>query len=123
MKKKHRDIIVIGIQYGWISNNRNHIKIWKDKKVILEFDIEFHHEAITPSMIAALIKDPVDALMWLNAKPCPYCGSIVKPLADNGGFEKEYFICIHDADCWFTQTLSPNTWILKTDINIWNKRN
>ncbi len=65
MKKKHRDIVVNGEQYAWTCFDYI-LKIWKDKKVIMDFDLGFDRVdydddkyvkdfAVTPRMIVALI--------------------------------------------------------------------
>ena len=57
-KKKHRDIVVDGVQYAWTTRNMGHkIVIWKDKKVLFEKDNDVH--PITPSYIREIIKDNV----------------------------------------------------------------
>ena len=126
MKKKHRDIVVDGVQYGWTMDGCYRVKIWKDKKVIAKYEIEYHHDAVTPKMIAALIKDPEDAIKWLNANPCPFCGALVEPVPEidsgvNDALHDEYFICNHEDDCFFTKTSSQKTWLKKEDIENWNK--
>ena len=118
MKKKHRDIVVDGVQYGW-TVWCNTVKLWKDKKVFAEYDIPYHHD-ITPKIVAGLIKDPESTMIWVNAKPCPFCGALVSE--SNDTFKEEYYNCNHTEDCWFTKTSSQTTWILKTDIETWSKR-
>lgn len=115
MKKKHRDIVVDDVMYGWMVEcwGPYHVKIWKDKKIIAQYDIETHYDAITPKMIAGLIKDPEYTLEWLNAEPCPFCGKLVEP-SDNGKF----FVCLHKDDCWLSTTIIENQ-----ELETWNRRN
>ena len=122
MKKKHRDIVVDGVQYGWMVEwfcGYHQVRIWKDKKVIATFDIEHHHDNITPGIIAELIKDPVGTLAYLNAEPCPFCGSLVGKAA--GSYEEKFFVCRHEEDCWLFPTSTLNL-IPKDEIDKWNKR-
>ena len=116
MKKKHRDIVVDGVKYGWTKDGCYHVKLWKNKKVFAEYDIPYHHDGIVPSMIAGLIKDPKDTLIWLNAEPCPFCGTLVERSQNS-----QYLICTHEEDCWMYSSLEP-TLILKTQVDAWNKR-
>lgn len=120
MKKKHRDIVVDGVTYGWIALYDN-VRIFQNKVVIGTYTIS-NQRTVTPKMIAALIKDPVDALQWINANPCPFCGALVEPVTNNVNLQDEFFICSHDEDCWFSQELGPETWIGKTLVKIWNTR-
>jgi len=117
MKKKHRDIVVDGQQYGWMVDGCNHVRIWKDKKVIAEYDIEYQHDSVTPRMIVGLIKDPVYTLAWLNAEPCPFCGKTVEPSEHS-----QYFLCVHEDDCWLKTGAEPMTSLHKSKLNSWNKR-
>ena len=58
MKKKHRDITVDGVQYAWTLNSygkEKYVKIWKDKKVIL--NQTFRQESVTPKDIEELIRE------------------------------------------------------------------
>ena len=119
MKKKHRDIIVDGKKYGWIADGWNQVKIYKTKNDFVKFEIPERHD-ITPSIVAALIKDPVSALMLINAEPCPFCGKVVEKA--NNMLEKTHYVCIHEEDCWLHKT-SPHTLIKKgDDLNMWNTR-
>jgi hypothetical protein len=54
VKKKHRDIVVEGVTYGWIPGN-GMATIYKDKKVWFEFH-NMESNEIIPSMIAGAIK-------------------------------------------------------------------
>ena len=117
MKKKHRDIVVDGIQYGWMVDGCNHVRIWKDKKVIAEYDIEYQHDSVTPGMIAGLIKDPMTTLMWLNAESCPFCGKTVI-LSQ----KTDYFLVVHEDDCWLCTGPDPMTSLHKSEMSAWNKR-
>ena len=56
MEKKHRDIVVDDIQYGWIVNYAGDcVTIFKDKKVHCVTSMRLN--AITPSDVAVAIKD------------------------------------------------------------------
>ena len=58
MKKKHRRIVVDGVEYAWTLNEddgSNFVTIWKDKKPIYE-NYEFEGD-VTPKMISNLIKE------------------------------------------------------------------
>ena len=58
MKKKHRDIVVNDITYGWTFNKSGkeyYIRIWKDKKIIHSCTVRIPE--ITPALIADIIKD------------------------------------------------------------------
>jgi hypothetical protein len=55
MKKKHRDITVDGVVYGWIIGT-DWVKIYLNKKVLFQSDID-EFDIITPANIAKLIKD------------------------------------------------------------------
>ena len=123
MKKKHRDIVVDGVKYGWMIDGYNHVKIWKDKKVMAEYDIEYHHDSITPSMVAGLIKDPVITLAYLNAEPCPFCGGKVTH-HPNEDHQDQYFVCYHKETCWLNDGKPPYNFNL-IPINVlakWNRR-
>jgi len=113
MKKKHRDIVVDGVQYGWTTESYYRLNIWKDKKVIAKYIIGEHHEAITPKLVAALIKDP-NALEWINAHPCPFC----KALVEDG----DAYVCEHKENCWIRKTGTPVSVIPRDLIDIWNNR-
>ena len=117
MKKKHRDIVVDGVKYGW-TVDWSKLKIWKDKKVIATHDIPERHD-ITPSIVAGLIKDPVDTLILLNAEPCPFCGGGVEKAAKD--WEDDYYVCSHEDDCWLYPA-TPYNLIPKNKIKIWNTR-
>jgi hypothetical protein len=57
-RKKHRDIIVDGIKYGWTTYNMGkYISIWKDKRVIFETENNTPNYRITPSYIKKIIKE------------------------------------------------------------------
>ena len=115
MKKKHRDIVVDGVKYGWIANGWNQVKIYKTKNDFVEFEIPDHLD-ITPSLVAALIKDPVSAMIWITAEPCPFCG---KPVEVR---EANVMYCEHEDDCWIHMTGTPYSVIPDTQIKTWNKR-
>jgi len=115
MKKKHRDIVVNGVQYGW-TVWCNTVKLWKDKKVFAEFDIPYHHD-ITPKIVAGLIKDPELTMIWVEAKPCPFCGKTVEPVEHN-----DYFKCVHEEDCWFPTADNPISIISQSKLTYWNTR-
>lgn len=58
MKKKHRDIVVDGVQYAWTLYGRgkeHDITVWKDKKRF--FTTTVRVTEITPSLIKELIQD------------------------------------------------------------------
>lgn len=114
MKKKHRDIVVDGVLYGWTTESYYRVNIWKDKKVIAKYIIGEHHEAITPKLVAELIRDP-KALEWINAVPCPFCAALVW---DGAGA----YVCEHKVDCWIRKTGTPLSVIPRDQINIWNNR-
>jgi len=122
MKKKHRDIVVDGVQYGWTVESYYRLKIWKNKKVIAEYCIAEHHDAVTPKFVAALIKDPVDALKWINAEPCPFCGKTVEGLPVDNENNKEYFMVVHTEDCYYYKINDKFSVILKDNIEFWNNR-
>lgn len=117
MKKKHRDITVDGVQYGWTVDYRTRLKIWKDKKVIAEHNISELHD-ITPSIVAALIKEPEITMLWVNSPPCPFCGNAVERVEHN-----DYFVCRHDEECWIYTTGTPISVISQAKIEIWETRN
>lgn len=121
MKKKHRDITVDGVKYAWMVKGYDTVRIFKTKNDFVDFTIE-NDRTVTPKMVAALIIDPVDALQWINANPCPFCGALVEPVTDNDNLQDEFFICSHDEDCWFAQTSDERTWIEKIQIKFWNTR-
>jgi hypothetical protein len=55
-RKKHRDIIVDGVKYGWTTYGMGkYISIWKDKRVI--FETESNTYSIKPSYIKKIIKE------------------------------------------------------------------
>lgn len=55
MKKKHRDITVDGVKYGWISDVKgNGARVFKDGKPWFSFDS--HAESIKPGIIKHLIQ-------------------------------------------------------------------
>jgi len=54
MKKKHRDITVDGITYGWIPRE-GYARIWKDRKEWFTI-YENEGKVFLPSMIADAIK-------------------------------------------------------------------
>ena len=115
MKKKHRDIIVNGVTYGWIASGWNQVKIYKTKNDFVKFDIPDHLD-ITPKIVAALIIDPVFAMMWITAEPCPFCG---KPVEVVGG--NDFFMCEHEDDCWIYKS-KPISIISQSKLETWNKR-
>lgn len=118
MKKKHRDIVVDGVQYGW-TVWCNTVKLWKNKKVFAEYDIPYHHD-ITPKIVAGLIKDPESTMIWVNAKPCPFCGALVW---ENEPKEfEDYFIVRHNDGCWLTLIDANYTLIPKDKVETWSKR-
>ena len=116
MKKKHRDIVVDDVQYGWITDGYNRLRIFKDKKEIANYTISDAYDAVTPKLVAALIKDP-NALEWINALPCPFCGKLVEPSQHS-----QYLVCVHEEDCFLHTGAMPITTIHKNYINTWNKR-
>lgn len=115
MKKKHRDIVVDGVTYGWIAMYSN-VRIFENKVVIGSYTIPERLD-ITPSIVAALIKDPVLAMKWINAEPCPFCGKLVVPSQ-----KTDYFLVIHEDDCWLSTGAEPMTSLHKSKLNSWNKR-
>lgn len=54
MKKKHRDIVVGGIKYGWVVNPEDRLTIYLNKKVFNVIDI--HNLIIKPRHVADYIK-------------------------------------------------------------------
>ena len=59
-RKKHRDIIVDGVKYGWTTYNMGkYISIWKDKQVIFETENNSPDHSIKPSYIKEIIKENV----------------------------------------------------------------
>ena len=116
MKKKHRDIVVDGVTYGWIATGYNQVKIYKTKNDFVKFEIPDYLD-ITPKIVAALIKDPVDAMLWITAESCPFCGKAVEPSQHS-----QYLLCVHEEDCWLYTGVMPMTTIRKNQINSWNKR-
>lgn len=64
MKKKHRDIIVDGIHYGWQFYSQQDyegcqiLKIWKERKLVFEKGYLFNKKkySIKPGLIARFIK-------------------------------------------------------------------
>ncbi len=116
MKKKHRDISVNGLAYGWTVDGYQHVKIWYDKKVIAEYDVPYVHD-VTPRIVAGLISDPKNTLLWITAEPCPFCGKAVEPSQHS-----QYLLCVHEDDCWLHTGALPMTTIHKNSIDTWNKR-
>ena len=58
MKKKHREIVVEDVIYGWtvVSDGKErHLKIWKDKKVIHAVVLRTH--SVTPKTVEEIIRD------------------------------------------------------------------
>jgi len=58
MKKRHRDITVDGVKYGWTLNSHGkerYIKVWKDKKPILTKT--FRQQSVTPKDVEELIRE------------------------------------------------------------------
>ena len=58
MKKKHRDITVDGVQYGWTLSKWGKeisIKIWKDKKPL--FTKTFRQSTVTPKDVEEAIRE------------------------------------------------------------------
>lgn len=117
MKKKHRDIVVDGVTYGWIAINdyNKWLKIFKTKNDFVKFDIPDYLD-ITPKMVAELIKDPLHAMLWITAKPCPFCGKTIEPFKDT-----QFLLCEHEKDCWLSSVNAP-TLIPKHKFELWNKR-
>ena len=65
-KKKYRDIVVDGVKYAWTVRgyyDGSTLKVWKDKKVLFELDIDYdlfkdtYNSEITPSLVAEKIKE------------------------------------------------------------------
>lgn len=121
MKKKHRDIVVNGVQYGWIAMYGN-VRIFKDKVIIGTYTIPDHLD-ITPKIVAALIKDPVAAMQWITAENCPFCGESVVP-HPNPEWQKQYVVCYHDEDCWSNDDKPPFNFNLIpiSALDKWNRR-
>ena len=113
MKKKHRDIVVDDVQYGWMTDGYNRLRIFKDKKEIAKYTISDTYDAVTPKLVAALIKDH-NALEWINSYPCPFCGAKLE-----GG---EAYTCTHTEECWIRVTGTPHSVIPKEMIDTWNER-
>jgi len=107
MKKKHRDILVDGQEYGWTTDYWS-IRIWKDKKIIGTYPIPEYHD-VTPKIVAGLIKDPENTLAWIHARPCPFCHAV--PIQS-----KDSIVVTHEPYCWFDE---PTT-ISKDKLNAWN---
>ena len=118
MKKKHRDIVVAGVTYGWIATGFNQVKIYKTKNDFVQYEIPDYLD-ITPKIVAALIKDPVDAMLWITAESCPFCGTAISKAT--GSLEDKFFVCMHETDCWLLPAVSSNL-ISKSEIGAWNKR-
>lgn len=119
MKKKHRDIVVDGVTYGWIANYSN-VRIFENKVVIGSYTIPERLD-ITPKIVAALIEDPVLALQWINAEPCPYCGGGLKP-HPHKVWQNQYFACFHTDKCWLNKGIETFTLVPKSQIDLWNTR-
>ena len=118
MKKKHRDIVVDGVQYGWMVKGYGRVRIFKTKNEFVDFEID-DDRTITPNIVAALIKDP-DALKWINAEPCPFCGECVSEATP--ALSENYFMVIHTEDCYYYKLNEKFSLIPKDNIEIWNKR-
>lgn len=57
MKKKHRDITVDGVQYGWTlksEGKEKYVSIWENKKKL--FTKMFRTESVTPKDVSDTIK-------------------------------------------------------------------
>jgi hypothetical protein len=54
MKKKHRDITVNEVQYGWLIRYVDTVVIYKDKKII--YEEKCNEYPITPKVIENIIK-------------------------------------------------------------------
>lgn len=59
MKKKHRDITVNGVKYGWISGC-GWLTIYKDKKVIWSNVKMITESSITPSFVRGIIEKEIE---------------------------------------------------------------
>ena len=115
MKKKHRDIVVDDVTYGWIATSNNIVRIYKTKNDFVKFVIPYNIN-ITPKIVAALIKDPVLAMMWITAEPCPFCGKAVEIVEHN-----TFFMCEHEENCWIHKSKAISL-ISQTQLDKWNKR-
>ena len=60
-KKKYRDIVVDGVKYAWMVRDYYDelpdLIIWKDKKEIIKYDVQYGDVKITPSFVAEKIKE------------------------------------------------------------------
>jgi len=59
MKKKHRDIVVDGVQYAWRYLGDYHggiVKVWKDRQLLKEIDVDNCVNPITPGITEKLIR-------------------------------------------------------------------
>jgi len=120
MKKKHRDIVVDGKKYGWTVSAWQYVRIWYDKKIIAEYKVPEIYD-VTPKIVAALISDPENTMLWLNAKPCPFCGEKVIEVGNESEYYKDTLICNHKEDCWLHRG-TRYTLIRKSNLETWNKR-
>lgn len=59
MKKKHRDITVDGVKYGWIGGC-GWLTIYKDKKPIWSNIKMFAESRITPSFVRGIIEKEIE---------------------------------------------------------------
>jgi len=56
-QKKHRNIRIDGVKYGWTTHQMGkRIKIWKDKQIIFETENNSPDHSIKPSYIKEIIK-------------------------------------------------------------------
>ncbi len=125
MKKKHRDITVLGKKYGWTTSSAGHfinLKIWEDKKIIKEIPVASHH-AVTPKLVADCIKNPEDSIMYaVEAEPCPFCMGGVREHPKQA-FQEMYFVCYHSENCWMIDDVDFDyTLIPRNKITLWNNR-
>ena len=63
-KKKYRDIAVDDIKYAWMVKDYYDelpdLIIWKDKKEIIRYDVQYGDSNITPKFVAKKIKEYVN---------------------------------------------------------------
>lgn len=60
-KKKYRDIVVDGVKYAWMVKDYYDelpdLIIWKNKKEIIRYDVQYRDTKITPKFVADKITE------------------------------------------------------------------
>ncbi len=61
MKKQYRDITINGVKFAWAYDNRgmgsdSYIRIWKDKKLLMENRIKYGYGNISPKIVSNMIE-------------------------------------------------------------------